>query len=82
MDAILDQYWPQLLGLIAFVAWLIRLEAGHKALASVVAELRREQGEINRRAQDQAVTLAAINESLSSIKRTLDRLYERVDRAA
>ena len=42
----------------------------------------REQAEITRRAQDQAVTLARMDESLAAIKKTLDRLMERMERRA
>lgn len=80
LEAIVTTYWPQLLALLAFCAWLIRLEAAVKSLSAITAELRREQVEITRRAQDQAITLARIDESLSAIKLTLDRLVERMER--
>lgn len=80
MEDLFKTYWPQGAALVAFIVWLIRLESMVRGHATVIIELRREQAEINRRAQDQAITLAAIKESLSSIKITLDRLYERMDR--
>ncbi|RRH71982.1 hypothetical protein [Falsigemmobacter faecalis] len=80
MEDIAKTYWPQLITLLAFVAWLIRLEAAVKGQAGFIAELRREQAEITRRAQDQAVTLARMDESLSAIKLTLDRLVDRMER--
>jgi len=79
MEELARTYWPQILALIAFVAWLIRLEAIVKSDREAIGELRREHAELNRRAQDQAVTLARIDESLASIKITLDRLYSRVN---
>ncbi|RRH70043.1 hypothetical protein [Falsigemmobacter faecalis] len=81
MEDLVKTYWPQFIALVAFVAWLKRLESMVRGHAEVISELRREQAEINRRAQDQAITLAAIKESLSAIKITLDRLYERMDRS-
>lgn len=80
LEDIVKTYWPQLLALLAFVAWLIRLEAAVKGQAQIIGELRREQAEITRRAQDQAVTLARMDESLAAIKKTLDRLVERMER--
>lgn len=80
MDDIVKTYWPQLIALLAFAAWLIRLEATQKNQSGLIADLRREQAEINRRAQDQAITLARIDESLSAIKLTLDRMVERLDK--
>lgn len=80
MEDIVKTYWPQMIALLAFVAWLIRLEAAVKGQGQIISELRREQAEITRRAQDQAVTLARMDESLAAIKKTLDRLVERMER--
>lgn len=80
MDGLITTYWPQLLALLAFAAWLIRLEAAVKSLSSLVAEMRRRQDETERRAQDQAVMLGRIDESLKAIQITLDRLAARIER--
>lgn len=83
MDDLLKYMTPAVTA-VGGIFWLARLELTGKTnretlnkLRSEIDAVRAEQAEINRRAQDQAIMLARIDESLASIKITLDRLYER-----
>lgn len=76
MEQFVSQNWPQVMGAIALIVWLIRNEASLKEAKADLAKLEEENREIRHKLQSQDVTLARIDETLKGLKLSFDRFIE------
>ena len=74
MEEFLRQNWVQAMGAVAFVVWLVRLEAQMKANSSEVRRLWRQREEDQRAAKDaRDTTNRLLDEMRGDIKTLLSR---------
>ena len=72
---IILRFWAQLMTAAGLIGWGVRLEVKARHFAQDLQQLERDVAALAAVSQGQAIGQARIEEALSAIKLTLDRLY-------
>lgn len=77
--AVIQSGWTQFMAIAGVIWWARKIDLRGQSNSDRLDRHEARLLVMERSIQDQAITLARIDESLSAIKITLDRLYSRVN---